>query len=118
MIEHLNDDYMTKAVNEFHRILKPDGVLVLTTPNNEDLSVGEVLCAECGARFHRMQHVRSWTADALREEMEGSGFETIRCRSVYFTQPTAASHLKAVAYRLGGLKTPNLLYFGRRRPSK
>jgi 2-polyprenyl-3-methyl-5-hydroxy-6-metoxy-1,4-benzoquinol methylase len=118
MIEHLSEDTLHVTLKEFYRILAPAGVLVLTTPNEEDLLQGETLCAECGARFHRMQHVQSWSKDNLREKMEQGGFETIRCRPAYFTQPTAASILKAASYRLLGLKLPNLIYIGKRARSE
>src|SRR5215218_1221372 len=34
-IEHLTDDYLLPTLIEIRRILKPDGIVVVTTPNNE-----------------------------------------------------------------------------------
>jgi SAM-dependent methyltransferase len=40
LVEHLPHDIMIRLIDEAHRALKPGGVLVLETPNPENLTVG------------------------------------------------------------------------------
>ncbi|HEV2764309.1 MAG TPA: class I SAM-dependent methyltransferase, partial [Pyrinomonadaceae bacterium] len=75
MVEHLFDEWLTPTFEEFRRLLRPGGTLVVTTPNEEDLTALRVLCPECGGLFHQYQHVRSWSAATLRAALEGHGFE-------------------------------------------
>ena len=92
-------------------MLKPGGRLVVTTPNEEDLEQSKVVCPECLARFHKMQHVRSWSARTLTERLEGYGFKG-KATATLLSQYTGA---KAVAhrlfYRLRGV-SPHLVYVG------
>jgi SAM-dependent methyltransferase len=74
VVEHLNDDQLPSTISEAKRLLKSGGALVVTTPNEEDLSSSAKYCPECGAIFHEWQHVRSWSRTTLRSYMEGYGF--------------------------------------------
>jgi 2-polyprenyl-3-methyl-5-hydroxy-6-metoxy-1,4-benzoquinol methylase len=74
VIEHLGDDYLQATISEIWRLLKRGGVVVLTTPNDEDLSESTKYCPECGAIFHEWQHVRSWNRETLRAYMAKNGF--------------------------------------------
>ncbi len=35
-----------------------------------------MMCPDCGCIYHKWQHLRTWTADSLRERMEGAGLRT------------------------------------------
>jgi len=70
VVEHLDDHYLNKTVEECYRILKPGGSIIVTTPFNEDLEANNVCCPDCGAIFHRVQHVRSWTFKSIAKEMK------------------------------------------------
>ena len=52
----------------------------MTTPSNEDLEAGTVGCPACGCLFHRMQHIRSFTAETLTRMVEEAGFAPVVCR--------------------------------------
>lgn len=58
VLEHLEDDILSKALREVHRVLKPHGMLVGTVPAHEDISQNIAVCPECGHQFHRWGHVR------------------------------------------------------------
>jgi 2-polyprenyl-3-methyl-5-hydroxy-6-metoxy-1,4-benzoquinol methylase len=75
VIEHLNDHYLGLTFNNLHRLLEPDGYLIITTPNNEDLSKSYICCPETNELFHRWQHIRNWNTESLRTFLKKMGFE-------------------------------------------
>lgn len=77
VIEHLNDDSLDQLCQQVRDLLRPGGIAVFTTPNDENLRENEVLCPNCGELFHRWQHVRNWSADSVSRYMESAGFEVI-----------------------------------------
>ena len=81
-IEHLTDNYLHGTLIEIHRILKPGGVVVITTPNAEVLENGFIHCADCGANFHHMQHIRSWNESNLTQLTTKFKFSTLFCKGV------------------------------------
>lgn len=84
VVEHLGDEHLHGTLTELARLLRKGGMLVLTTPDNEDLAVSNKFCPECGAIFHEWQHIRSWTSDALTAHMSGYGFRLRKCRTLDF----------------------------------
>jgi len=75
VIEHLDDNYLTLTFNNIHRLLEPDGYLIITTPNDEDLSKSYICCPETNELFHRWQHIRSWNTETLGTFLKKMGFE-------------------------------------------
>jgi 2-polyprenyl-3-methyl-5-hydroxy-6-metoxy-1,4-benzoquinol methylase len=65
VMEHLVVGAFSEAMAEIRRILKPGGVLFITTPNNEDLELGYALDPVSGRYFHRWQHVRQFTEESM-----------------------------------------------------
>jgi len=74
VVEHISDDQLDAALAETRRLLKPGGKLVITTPNDEDLSLSTKFCPDCGSVFHEWQHVRSWSAASLSASVARRGF--------------------------------------------
>ena len=62
IIEHVDTAALASIIDDVRRLLRPGGLVVVTTPNEEDLSVETVYCPCCNSTFHRWQHVRSWSA--------------------------------------------------------
>jgi len=112
--EHLLHDELDATLAEIHRIARVDGTLVLTTPNRENLETSGVICPDCGCVFHKMQHVRSWTAQSLSECLEGHGFRRSVCRAVYLSRDSMLDRLYGLMSRLLGWKMPHLVYIGRK----
>jgi len=78
VIEHLDDHYLNITFKSIQKLLADDGILIITTPNDEDLNKSFILCPETNTLFHRWQHVRSWNAASLRKYLEESGFRIIK----------------------------------------
>ena len=121
VLEHLPAEVRAAVAAEAARVLRPGGVFVATTPNEEDLDAKKIACPECGCVFHRVQHMHSLDATALRELFEASGFETVFASGVNFRHfpDRAAGRLVRLATRtlpgLGGAAVPHLIAIGRRR---
>jgi 2-polyprenyl-3-methyl-5-hydroxy-6-metoxy-1,4-benzoquinol methylase len=114
VVEHLDEAALTGALDEARRLLKPGGHLVLTTPNEENLDANKIMCPNCLAVFHQVQHVRSWSADALARRATVHGFE---CRTSEGTALTRYNGIVDAVYRfLYYLRhkgdRPNLIYIG------
>jgi 2-polyprenyl-3-methyl-5-hydroxy-6-metoxy-1,4-benzoquinol methylase len=79
VIEHLYDKELKSLVNDIKRLLKPNGIVVFTTPNNEDLALNYVYCPESRKYFHRWQHVRTWNRLTISEFLSKSNFDKVYC---------------------------------------
>ena len=110
VVEHLDDEKLLGMVKEIHRILTPCGYVAITTPNRENLSKNKAICPDCGAIFHRWQHVRTWTASTLQGYMETCGFKTVHVLETNF----ASKHQWLVRYflKIFPQKKTSLLYIG------
>jgi 2-polyprenyl-3-methyl-5-hydroxy-6-metoxy-1,4-benzoquinol methylase len=80
VIEHLNDVQLIGLLESSMQALKPGGLLLITTPNDEDLNRSVKLCPECGAVFHEWQHVRSWDQERLRALLTSLGLVESRMK--------------------------------------
>lgn len=74
-IEHLIPEDRKEILNDIYRALSPGGYIFISTPNAEKLDKYNVICPDCGATFHRVQHVNTYTADSLIELMNSFGFK-------------------------------------------
>jgi 2-polyprenyl-3-methyl-5-hydroxy-6-metoxy-1,4-benzoquinol methylase len=110
VVEHLLDDQVEPTLTEVHRVLVSGGRVALTTVNDEDLAAAEVHCPDCGASFHRWQHVRAFTPESIAALFEGAGFVTERAEAVEW----GLSRATRLRRRLTGRTTPrpHLLYVG------
>lgn len=127
-LEHLLEEWREKTLQEVIRILKPGGYVVVTVPNAENLDAAMVMCADCGAIFHRVQHIASYTEDSLSALMAGRGFTKVVCRAINLHSLTdeAVRKKKRIRARLRKLfaslrlvesrpvSTPNLIYIKRK----
>ncbi len=74
VIEHVLDDQIDETFNRIRQRLRPGALLVVTTPNDEDLGANGAYCPQCDSLFHRWQHVRSFSGDSLTEFLGTQGF--------------------------------------------
>jgi len=99
VIEHLDDHYLTLTMDNIRKLLKPGGLLLITTPNNEDLSKSLIICPESGRLFHRWQHVRSWNKDSLVTFLKAQGFIILKAGVTDFNfEGRYSAFLKPGAY--------------------
>ena len=82
LLEHLGIEERGRVLAEARRVLRPGGLLVVTTPNAEDLDEQKIACPECGCVFHRVQHVASFDAETIRGVLGAAGFEVLFARAV------------------------------------
>ncbi|MGB0383313.1 MAG: class I SAM-dependent methyltransferase [Ardenticatenaceae bacterium] len=112
-IEHVLPDDLAPTLKEIHRILRPGGYVIVTTPNSENLDLSQVICADCGAVFHRWQHVRSFMPESLSHLMDEFGFRCLICSPTLFvTNNKIISTIKRYFKKIIGETLPNLLYIG------
>lgn len=77
VVEHLYDAELKVCLESIRQLLSPQGLLIVTAPNAENLSKSMIMSPESGRLFHRWQHVRSWSKDALVQTLAKHGFATI-----------------------------------------
>ncbi len=106
VVEHLKDEYLSGTLNEAFRVLRPGGVLVVSTPNQEDLNAATRFCPECGAVFHEWQHVRSWSVESLSHRLAAHGFTCRAAHTLDFRAHTGMTKAVKFARRLLHGKRP------------
>ena len=72
-LEHVPETGLPALIAELKRVLKPGGVLLLTTPHEEDLRANMNYCPFCDTEFHRWQHLRSWNTTEVEKVIEAGG---------------------------------------------
>lgn len=77
VIEHILDEEFDNVLRRVERLTAPDGVVIITTPNNEDLELGMSYDPLTNTVFHKWQHVRSFTAQSLAETVRRYGFDEV-----------------------------------------
>lgn len=120
VIEHLSIEYYDNTLKELNRLLKKDGICIISTPNNENLTAEKVICADCGAIFHKVQHVRNFTVDSLTKEMEKYGFTSLLCKAINIDDYLKKNRLKKLIkslhyfFKKKDFEERNLLYIGKK----
>ena len=114
VIEHLDDPTLEHVCEAFTRLLRPGGTLFMTTPNNEDLTRNATMCPDCGATFHRWQHMRTWNARSLVAQMARHGFTNHRTTELVYGRNWLHSQVVTRARRALGKSLTNLVYIGTR----
>lgn len=111
VVEHLKDDYLQSTLSEVSRVLKKGGVLLITTPNQEDLSKSTKFCPDCGAIFHEWQHVRSWSPSTLCNKLEQFGFRARRIKTLDFAEYGFVGRMRQIMRLLlkGQTRKPHML---------
>lgn len=124
VIEHLFEDQLLPTFNEIYRLLRPGGKVVVTCPHAEDLNnhAVRVHCPECGATFHRWQHMRSVTPESLSHMLEQACLIPLVCHPIDFGSldmslvERTINRLRAGYRALRGKnvvqKLPHLVYIG------
>ena len=85
VIEHIDDFYLDQVFENLHSFLKPGGMAIISTPNNEDLSKSHILCPECNTIFHRWQHIRSWNRESLEQLIKLKKFAVVKIFTINYS---------------------------------
>jgi 2-polyprenyl-3-methyl-5-hydroxy-6-metoxy-1,4-benzoquinol methylase len=102
VIEHLDDKYLEQTARNIKRLVSDNGIVIFTTPNDEDLSKSIVYCPECDHVFHRWQHVRTWSKSSLTLFLKSNGFDIVAIFETNFLEPKMLTRLKLVLDRVLG----------------
>jgi len=94
VIEHVDED--RSALTEMYRVLKPEGLLLVTVPAHMFLWSGHDVA---------LHHKRRYTEAELREKILAAGFSIVRCTS-FNTILFPLVAFARVARRLAGIDRP------------
>jgi len=75
VIEHLYDNQLDELLDNVQTLLRPGGVAIFTTPNEEVLEDSYILCPVSRQLFHRWQHVRNWSSESVGSYLTSHGFQ-------------------------------------------
>jgi len=112
VIEHLDDRPLGDVIEAVRTLLEPGGKLIVTTPNDEDLSANMIYCPVADITFHRWQHVRSWSAASLSKFLSTHGLTPVEVRTLRFRdrqEPALQYALHRALRMVRPRKAPNLL---------
>lgn len=65
VLEHLSDKQLHLGLKEINRVLVKGGFLIGTVPFKENLIANQVVCPDCGKRFHMWGHIQSFDVAKL-----------------------------------------------------
>lgn len=114
-IEHLIDGDLEATLAELNRLLKPGGAVMITTPNDEPVERSEIMCPDCGCQYHRIQHVRRWTARSLSVQLAQFGFDKVSSEALMFPREGPKGKVLRAGFKVAGRPEPHLVYVGRKR---
>ncbi|RXG94519.1 glycosyltransferase [Bradyrhizobium zhanjiangense] len=92
VIEHVLEEVLDVTLDRLARFVRPGGLLVVTTPNNEDLDLDMAYCPVSNLLFHRWQHVRSLDQSSLRTLLSRFGFDEVVTHQVGFDDNIFVPH--------------------------
>ena len=95
VVEHLYDPELEGTLENLRALVRSGGYVVVTTPNDEDLTASEVYCPVSNVVFHRWQHVRSWNAESLSGALSAHALRPVDVRPTWFGR---GRHSNPVAY--------------------
>jgi len=86
VLEHVLDDQFEEVCDQLADYVRPGGKLIVSTPNNEDLTRDTVYCPLSNSTFHRWQHVRSISPDQLEQTFARRGFTKVCLHQLDFDE--------------------------------
>ena len=77
VIEHVSNAVAVKMLKEINRVMNSGGILILTTPFDENLDENIVTCPCCNTEFHRWGHQQSFREQDFKSLVDESGFREL-----------------------------------------
>lgn len=111
VIEHLDDKALNESLANIKKMLSNDGILIVTTPNDETLDESQVFCPNCEHLFHKWQHIRSWNKKTLCSCLERNGFDIVNSFVTDFSASLKRNQVrlaKLIIKKLFSKKLPHL----------
>jgi 2-polyprenyl-3-methyl-5-hydroxy-6-metoxy-1,4-benzoquinol methylase len=119
VIEHVPDRLLGETLNRVNGLLRDGGIVIVTTPNEENIGHAQVLCPVCRQVFHPWQHLRSFTHVSLENQLSSHGFRRRFLGLVDFSDDAAAieySRLFSPLFELMNLLKKELAEFSANLP--
>ncbi|VAW76149.1 SAM-dependent methyltransferases [hydrothermal vent metagenome] len=119
VIEHLYDSQLDELLSNIQTLLRPGGVAIFTTPNEEVLENAHILCPTSGQLFHRWQHVRNWSSKSVENYLTNHDFQIEKSFTTDFCITFHTDNMKApLKQKLTNLKKMLKFKFnpGKKRP--
>lgn len=92
LIEHIDEQEATRLLRECHRILKPGGKMVVTTPNYAFLwPLIELGLNRFGKVSYAQQHITKYTPAKLSRLLTNVGFAQVKIETCLWSAPFAAA---------------------------
>lgn len=113
-LEHLLPEEVLPTLKELRRIIRPRGYLVITTPNEEKLEEFQNVCPDCGARYHYMQHLTSWSTLTLANLLRDSELDAVFVKAISLTRSSPLDRARGVIARLLRRRPLNLVAVARK----
>lgn len=101
VIEHYNF-HPSVVLREVFRVLKPEGRILITTPNQSRLNnrirafLGKSIHWDIDSGFNDMAHFREYTGQELEQLLEQTNFKNIKSEYVYIDYPGANFFVKII----------------------
>ncbi|MBT3360330.1 MAG: class I SAM-dependent methyltransferase [Rhodospirillales bacterium] len=111
-VEHLLDHHVAPTFQAIEKLLKPGGVVICTTPNEENLADTEVYCPVTRRTFHQYQHVRSFSGETLAALFAEHHFSCIATFTTDFFANSLRDRLKIRLRPYFRKRNPHLVYVG------
>jgi len=77
VIEHVLEAEFELTLGRVAQYVRPGGMVVVTTPNNEDLELGMCVDPLNNVMFHRWQHLRSFNRQSICTTLARFGFAEV-----------------------------------------
>lgn len=85
-LEHILNEQVYSLLAELKRLIRPGGIVLITTPYNEKLDDNLMYCPFCDSEFHRWQHMQSFTINSMQSLLSTHGFSVDFCQGMDFEQ--------------------------------
>jgi len=86
VLEHILDADWNRVCDELAGHVRPGGVLIVSTPNDEDMRRDTVYCPVSNTCFHRWQHVRRISAATLTSAFAARGIRKLCAHQLDFVE--------------------------------
>ncbi len=92
LVEHISVSEAELLLAEVFRVLRPQGKLVMTTPNYASLwPLLEYLVDRLGGVAYAEQHITKYVASHLKSLLARAGFEDVQVKTCLFSAPLLAT---------------------------
>lgn len=113
-LEHIPSQETQNILCKISSLLTQGGRIIITVPNKEDFVRSQCVCPNCGAVFHKYQHLTRWNPKKIIEFTSAANLECLLCKETAFTGFHFLNFLYAIAHKFYYGYKPNLVYIGRK----